>query len=128
MQVKAKVRGLETLSRLNGLVGRVLPVRKREEILAAALRPVVPVMESYAPKRTGASADSIDIEILDGEDAQTATVAIGVGKDGWPLRYSEFGTEHQAAKPAIRPAWESMKEQVLADVRGKVADEFRRLG
>ena len=38
----------------------------------------------------------------------------------------EFGTSHSAAKPFMRPAWESTKDQVLDDFKNKLWIEIRK--
>lgn len=126
MNVQSRVIGGSKLRGLAQLIKRALPAAARREIIAKNLEPVVAVMKSYAPKRTGKSAEAIQVEVLDGV-ADEAAVAIGVGKKGFALRFSEYGTPTQKAAPAIRPAWESMKAQVRDGIARDTAEAFRRL-
>jgi len=132
MNVKSRVIGGAKLKGLAQLIKKALPVVARQEIIVKNLEPVVEVMKSYAPKRTGASADTIHIEVFEGGwrgqgAGDQAAAAIGVGQDGFALRFSEYGTPTQKAKPALRPAWESMKDQVRDGIARDTAEAFRRL-
>jgi hypothetical protein len=126
IQVRAgKLNFAPVARKLGGLVDRTVPLAMRQEILARALEPVKSLMRAKAHKRTGKSARSIDIEVLEHPDRKTALVAVGVGHEGFPLVYQEFGTHDKAARPTIRPSWESEAARVQ---RAVAADTAAALG
>jgi HK97 gp10 family phage protein len=63
---------------------------------------VARVAAERAPKLTGAGAASIRAEV--GVDSQGPHVDISWDKDHFYLIFHEVGTEHQPARPFLRPA------------------------
>lgn len=122
----AKVDLSRLRSKLTNLIPAALPLTLRQDILAKRLEPVVELMKAKAHKDTGESAETIQVEVLDGADATTARVAVGVGKDGYPLFFQEYGTHEKAPRPTIRPAWESEAQRVRDGIAADVRDAIRK--
>lgn len=127
MEIKAsRIDTSRLAAKLGQLIPRALPLAVRQDILAKRLEPVKELMQAKAHKDSGYSAKTIDIEVMDAPDPTTARVAVGVGKDGYPLFFQEYGTKEKAPRPTIRPAWESEAQRVHAAVEADVADAIRR--
>lgn len=127
MEIKAsRIDTSKLASKLGQLVNRALPLVVRQDILAKRLEPVRDLMQSKAPKDSGHSADTIAIEVMDAPDPTTAKVAVGVGKDGYPLFFQEYGTKAKPPRPTIRPAWESEARRVRDGVASDVSDAIRK--
>lgn len=60
---------------------------------------------SLAPKRTGAGAASIHAEVE--SDDQSAYADISWTPDRFYMFFAEVGTEHESARPFLRPALDS---------------------
>ena len=57
-----------------------------------------------------------------------AYVEVGPRKLGFWARYLEFGTKKMGAKPFIRPAFESRKQDVLEEFKKQLKEGLRREG
>lgn len=127
MDVKVpKLNTSRMASRLSSLIPRALPLAVRQDILADRLEPVKELMKAKAHKDTGESADSIDIEVQAAADPTTAQVAVGVGRDGYPLFFQEYGTKEKAPRPTIRPSWESESGRVRDAIAGDVSQAIKK--
>lgn len=128
MEIKAsRIDTSRLAAKLGQLIPRALPLGKRQDILAKRLEPVKELMKAKAPKDTGQSAETIDVEILDAPDPTTARAAVGVGKDGYPLFFQEYGTKDKAPRPTIRPSWESDAQRVRDGIASDVSDAIRKV-
>lgn len=61
----------------------------------------------------GPAADTIRARAVRAESRTEATVSVGAGPGRFYLKYSEFGTSRQPARPFLRPAFESHKSEAL---------------
>jgi HK97 gp10 family phage protein len=48
------------------------------------------------------------------------------GQDAWYWRFLEFGTSKLAARPFLRPAFDTMKEKAVEAIRDKLAQSIAR--
>ncbi|WP_158637464.1 HK97-gp10 family putative phage morphogenesis protein [Paracoccus sulfuroxidans] len=95
--------------------------------LREAGKPVAEAAAANAPHDTGALEASITVSTkltrsqrrlekkLDGKHAAEMFIGAGSAK----AHLVEFGTEHTAPDPFLSPAWDSMKGQVLEDIKKK---------
>ena len=80
-----------------------------------------------APRDTGNLADSA-IVFYDKDNSvagKLATYVVTFTKSAWYARLLEFGTSRMAAKPFIRPAFESMKDQAAQVVIEKIQEVIK---
>lgn len=68
---------------------------------------VADIAARLAPKRSGAGAESIHAEVLAQPEGIAALVSWD--PDHFYMLFSEIGTEHQVARPFLRPALESAR-------------------
>lgn len=143
--VEMRVVGLAELTKAM----RELPV----EVHASALRPAVSAAAGVvqkdarlrAPRDTGTLAKAIyrtRSRSLSSGTMETAIVGVRFGKryrkrgqDAWYWKFIEFGTSKMAARPFLRPAFESTKKKqldamVLSLKKGiaRAAEKLRRKG
>jgi len=141
------IRGLAELTRqlkrLEGMSGSRETV---QEACRAALRPIVDRARMLAPRASGVLADSIGIQAQGSGAPTTSSRAImvslghtdepgsqvtGAGRilALWRWHFAEFGTQHSAARPFLRPAWDQTINQaksILKSEMQKAVDEALR--
>lgn len=87
-----------------------------------------------APEDTGVLKNNIIIkraeEKSEGAEKQTYLVTVRSGKfnaegDAFYWRFVEFGTSHAAARPFMRPAFESMKKAAIDRMRERLGEQIK---
>ena len=87
-----------------------------------------------APVGTGTLRNNIIVkraeEKSEGAEKQTYVVTVRAGKfntegDAFYWRFVEFGTARSAARPFMRPAFESMKNAAIDAMRQRMADRIK---
>lgn len=78
-----------------------------EDMLEDVGGQVADTARELAPKDTGEGADSIHGEA--GVDDESAYVDVSWDRDHFYMGFHELGTEHQPARPFLRPALDSTK-------------------
>ena len=77
-----------------------------------------------APRDSGDLAEGIHAE--PGRLKQgRAVMNVGIGKKEWYGAFVEFGTEKMAAKPFLRPAFDTKKEEATEAVARVLRDAFK---
>jgi HK97 gp10 family phage protein len=96
------------VSGLRRLGNEMLQRAAAEADMLAAAQPIVDDARSNAPRdpggRPGFAADTIHSEVLEPHEGEIARVGVGPDETGWYLRFPEFGTSKQPARPWLRPA------------------------
>lgn len=92
----------------------------REGLMEAG-EPMRALWARLAPRSDDAphAADTVTMSAARGRDLQETAVAVGPSKKGFYLSFQELGTEHHAAQPSGRPAFDQSRDKVLATF-GKV--------
>lgn len=110
-----------------------LPLALQKNIIVRSLRkagqPIAEEIERRAPDDPDTPGSRIETNIRVQVSDQTATGAvarIGPTTGGFPGIFAELGTAHQTAKPFIRPAFESTKEQALSILGDELGDQIER--
>ena len=124
--------GRELVTALTKLGNRRDIERVVQRAQQRALVPVVEAAKQLAPNRTGALAESIAARPanvrkhrdFDPSDLKPTVV----GPAGWQFygQFVEFGTARIAARPFLRPAWESNKDRVLQTHTKILANEIEK--
>ena len=76
-----------------------------EETAENLARGIARIQRRTAPRRTGIGSRSVSVS--QGQDAEGRYWEFGPSERGFPLAFEEYGTEHQPARPFIRPAIEA---------------------
>jgi HK97 gp10 family phage protein len=88
-----------------GALGDLLHDSAIEALMQEAGDAVAANASSGAPKRTGAGAASIHAEVE--SDDQSAYADISWDPQHFYMFFAEVGTEHESARPFLRPALDS---------------------
>jgi HK97 gp10 family phage protein len=102
--------GTRELDRTLRTLPRALTVRVIRAAAKDALVPVERRAWELAPKLTGFLADRIKIVTVPrrrGGGSGTVTVGVGPMQDAFYGMFHEFGTVKMAARPWLRPAWDT---------------------
>jgi len=91
---------------LEGIGDRIAQRQAAEQDLLAAAEPLVQQMQAAAPRdpggRPGFAAETIHAEAQETRSADEIA-RIAIGPTGFHLRFSEFGTSKEPARPWMRP-------------------------
>ena len=128
-----KVEGVEALHDALGEFTKSTERTLLRRIAVKALGPVVEHAKRLAPVDDGDLRDSIRVgskltrrakSAAKGDPREGVRVFAGTtNRNGVPR---EFGSVRSPAEPFMRPAWDSGKRQVLADVTDQLAGEIER--
>ncbi len=94
----------------------------------AAAVPILKAVKERAPDRTGNLLNHIDtISTHAGSTATTSVQVDGSGPGGSAREaiFLEYGTSKMAAKPFMRPAFESSKQQALAKFEEQLSHQLK---
>lgn len=118
-----KIEGLKELDRAL----KQLPKATAKRVLRAALKkagqPIAADAASRAPRLTGRLAESVTVKttLTKGQRRKSrkekGAVVMFIGATRPTAHLIEFGTQKMAARPFLRPAWDSGKMQVLATMK-----------
>lgn len=61
-----------------------------------------------------------------GGTGKSVSVQVGPTQDAYYGMFQEFGTRHHAAKPFMRPAWDSMKEGMAQSIADTLAEQIEK--
>ena len=126
------VTGAENVKRLLRELGSALSKPVLQKNLREAAQPIADEARNLVPKKTGELTKSITVENAPTDDnTQDAAVLVGIktgkGFAGWRAHFIEFGTSKMAARPFMRPAYDTkigecrnLIEQKLGTVLAKV--------
>lgn len=115
LQEEAKIRAI-TSKDTGNLIDNII-VKRIEERSDGNQKQVyyVTVRRGYAPPKKGVT----------GKKAKAAAAAIAAGKAGaYYWKFVEFGTSRMAAKPFMRPAFDSRVQDALEVMRAKLAEKI----
>lgn len=130
-----KVSGLRELDRALGELPKATGKNVLRRTLRKAAEPIVADAAAKAPVLTGALKISIGIgsKLTKRQSLQhrkmfrddRAAVEIFAGAGGLvQATQTEFGNEHQAADPYMRPAWDGNKDRALEIVKTELGTEI----
>jgi len=131
MKIRAELIGAKELEAALAQLPKATAKSVLRRALTSAAKPAAAQAQALAPRgRTGNLQASIRISTRLNKrqgklhDAQGVEVYIGAaagkGAKGNHAHLLEFGTVKMAARPFLRPAWESTKEKVLAAIQTEV--------
>jgi HK97 gp10 family phage protein len=86
-------------------LGDLLESAETAALMQDAGNAVAATAADLAPKRTGAGAASIHAEVE--QDAESFYADVSWDKDHFYMFFAEVGTEHESARPFLRPALDS---------------------
>lgn len=109
--------GDEELARVLVQMGEEV-IAEIEGIAMEAAKPLLQEIKANAPRDSGDMANSIGLFKLKPRGDLTAAVAVGPKKDFYYWLFNEMGApgHDQPARPFIRPAYDKLEEQILADI------------
>lgn len=137
MKIRVEIEGAReldaALAQLPAATGKAVMRRA----LTKAARLTASRARAYAPVETGNLRESITItprlnrrqsrgQPKAGDVAIYVGPAVGKGAKGSHGHLLEFGTYKMAARPFMRPAWESTKDQVLRTIQAELWAELRK--
>lgn len=111
---------------------RALPRAVSGRVLeAAVLKGAEPIRDEarrLAPRSPGGGnlAQNIDAEVTEG-GTRVVTVSVGPNKEAWYGIFPELGTKHHAAKPYLRPSFDSQKGEAQAAVGRELWDAILKV-
>jgi HK97 gp10 family phage protein len=120
--LQVKVRGFAELDTALAELPKALRRNVVRQAAVKALTPVRDLARALVPLRTGALLESIQVSTRltrrqrRGRAERAYTVEAYVGSGGKGARHAhlvEFGTKKMAARPFLRPAWDTTKREVL---------------
>ena len=117
-----------TISGVDDVVKKLhkLPVAIADRVLISAIRaaakPLAQEAKQRVPVDTGRLKKSIGVVKRRSKDKNIVmfTVAPRKKKGGWTAHFIEFGTSKMAAKPFMRPAFESKGDEALEMAKKKL--------
>lgn len=128
---KFRIKGLKALDKSLQQLTRATAKRTARKVLMEAGEPVARAARANVPKLTLHMAESIDVGTkLTKRQAALAKkfsksgVEVYVGPNDPGAVAEEFGWEHGAAQPFMRPAWDSTKGQSLKIVTHLLGTEI----
>jgi len=135
--VKMEVHGLKELERKLLEMSPKLAKNALRAAVAAGARVVAAEARKNVPVDSGTLRRSIytkQIREESGDTQQTFYVGARQGKkeqaknrDGWYFPFVEFGTEKMAARPFMRPAFESTKDAAVQAIKTRLAERIDKL-
>ncbi|MBY6113296.1 HK97 gp10 family phage protein [Mameliella alba] len=125
MKASFKVKGFRDLDKALSQLPKASAKAVARRILKKAGQPIADAGAAKAPKHQGHLRESYGVGTkLTRRQSKMARkespVEVYVGPNDPAAIQTEFGNEHQAAEPHLRPAWDAHKEDALQII----ADEF----
>lgn len=108
--VTLKIEGMKDLQRKLRRLGKKV-FKEIEGIVEDAAEILVTEAKARAPVDTGRGRDSIHASKAFGARGKV-TFDVGPSKDGFHLKFKEYGTRFQAKKPWLRPAADAAEPEV----------------
>lgn len=130
--ITSKLTGLEETQRAIRGLGEF----GSHEVMLAAIKPsaneLAEKMRSTIPRRTGLTAEDIKVrESSDSKDGGKVELQVGGGRGSrgraFIMRFMEFGTFNQPARPFMRPAWDQVRGHLIADVTARLRPAFEKV-
>ena len=116
----------ELLSMLEGM-SKAASNKVQDKALLAAAQPILDDMSANAPARTGKGRAMLKIGRPETKSG-SRNVIIGIDKgdisEVFYLKFSEWGTSKQPAKPFMQPAKEKNMDKVKAIMQGVLREEL----
>lgn len=123
--ITARLVGFDRVERgLREMKGAIKRDELRDKMIEVA-RPIEQDIEANAPRRTkNRIAGATVVAEVEPQPGETVRVAIGPTRQGFILRFFEFGTSKMPARPVLRPAWEAHGRPALDRLREWVGDKL----
>lgn len=132
-----RVDGLKELEQALGQLPKATSKAVLRRTAIRALAPVIADAKTRVPVDEGDLKDSLKITTkLSKRQQRKNAKSVAEGKSSVQLyagpsalphaHLVEFGTEHMAPQPYLRPAWDANKDEVLELVRTELADEITK--
>lgn len=121
--LQVKIEGMEELDKAL----RRLPDRVQKRVLKTALRAGARVIVKDAKNRVPVDSGTLkkSIKVVSGKSKKgpqaTARVFVTTGREAWYSHLIEFGTVKKAARPFLRPAFDSTQTEQIQAIGKKLA-------
>ena len=135
--VTVQVEGLKELEQKLLSFGDKLARNGLRAAVAAGARVVVKEARANVPVDTGTLKKAIYQKQIREESGNTQqTFYVGArhgkkeqakGRDAWYFPFVEFGTEKMPARPFMRPACESTKDEAIEAIKSRLAERVEKL-
>jgi HK97 gp10 family phage protein len=122
MRMKVRIEGTDAIARKLNAMGKVLTRKTLEPILAKNLQPIADDMRASAPRDKGELAASVRVSKRLSKTQRAklepiARVEMYVGPGPLPQAVQEeFGNDHQAPHPFIRPAFDRGADRAVRGI------------
>jgi HK97 gp10 family phage protein len=139
VKTKFKVDGFKDLEKALKALPKAMAKDSVRRILKKAAQPIADAGQGNAPERQGNLKDSYGVGTRLTKrqrkmSAKESEVEVYAGPNDPAAIQTEFGNEHQAPQPHLRPAWdaeklgalETIKEEAWADVKKTIARYEKR--
>lgn len=130
MKLRVKVTGLDAIERKLARLSQLAQKRVMEDALRAGGEVIAEEARRLVPVRTGHLRDTIEVvtDSTKGGGVKAARVLVGPDQNaGFYGDFVEFGTRRMAARPFMRPAFDTMADAAQDAVAAHLATEFDRL-
>ncbi len=134
MAIKVKVEGFRELDKALQQLKVATAKNVARRVLMKAAEPIAEDMRARAPDDPDTGGNDLRSSIGAGTkltkrqskaNKRESPVEVFVGAGGLPQAHlQEFGTEHHAAQPFARPAWDAGKGQALETIRDELTIEI----
>ena len=123
------VTGLDALQQVLAGMQRALSADSLRSCTTAAVQPILREAQQRAPVRTGEVRDALQVVTPGSGRRNTASSLVEVARSGpggttREAIFAEYGTEKQPARPFMRPAFESMKDQAVQTFARELAQKI----
>lgn len=137
MATTSRVEGLRDLEKALGELPKAVGKRFLRNALKEMAQPIADEYRSKAPRDQGALQSSIGVgtKLTRRQRAQhrkmfrddRASAEVFAGAGGLPQAHlKEFGTSKEPAQPALRPAWDSNKGNLISAFTKKAWDQIEK--
>lgn len=135
-KITVRTEGLKQLDKALGELPKSTAKRVLQKVLKDAGEPLAQTARAKAPRDRGYLIESVDVgtkltrrqaslhKSKSKDDRAYAETFVGT-KDPAGVQ-TEFGNEHQAAEPWLRPAWDAKKDATLEQISNALWGEIER--
>lgn len=131
MKVSFKVEGFKDIERVLMNLPRATAKASVRRVLKKAGQPIADAARDNAPERDGNLKESYGVGTRLTKrqrrlSKKESEVEVYVGPNDPSAIQTEFGNQHQAAEPHLRPAWDAHKLNALQNIRDMLWDDVQR--
>lgn len=122
---RIRVEGLRELEKALSDLPKSTGKRIARQVLLEAAQPIADAGEANAPVLTGGLRESYGVGVKltrrqSKANKKESPVEVYAGPNNPAAIQTEFGNEHQAAEPHLRPAWDAQKQKALEIIKTRM--------